>query len=160
MFWLDQQWLGIAVWVVVFLLSVIIELSGPQLVSLWFAGGAFITLLVVAFVPGGIPFYLQFILFVAISGILLAITKPLFKKYIVKGQKTIPTNASALIGQEIRVLQSTDLHHPGKGIFKDVLWTLVVETSDVFQKDEYAIIAGINGNKLVIQKKQKEGKSK
>lgn len=87
--YLPLLWLGVAVALVV------LELATYQLVAIWFALGAVVTLL--ATVAGVESLKVQLTIFALVSALALAATRPLVKKLL--RQKHVPTNADQLIGQ-------------------------------------------------------------
>jgi membrane protein implicated in regulation of membrane protease activity len=139
----------IVVWVIIFFVAVIIEVVEPQLVSIWFAGGALIALLATTLFNA--PLWLQLILFIATTILLLFLTRPFVKR--VSHQPATPTNADALIGQDILIEKAFGPKKEGVGIHADIRWTLVCDSADTFAKGEYALIQGIHGNKLSVTKK-------
>jgi len=150
---IDFQIVGIIVWVVVFFVAVIIESLEPQLVSLWFAGGALVALLFATLFQVNIIW--QFLLFMGTSVLLLILTRPFVKT--VTTRPTIPTNADALINTEILVQKGFGPKQFGMGFHGDVRWKLVGDGDVSFKAGDYAIIKSINGNKLTVGKK-KEGR--
>ncbi|MEY3609556.1 MAG: hypothetical protein RLZZ264_77 [Bacillota bacterium] len=150
---IDFQLVGIILWVVVFFVSVIIESLEPQLVSLWFAGGALISLLFATLFQVGIVW--QILIFTVTSVVLILLTRPFVKK--VTNRPTIPTNADALIGQDILVEKGFGPKLSGMGMHGDIRWKLISDQDATFKAGEYATIKSINGNKLSVIKK-KEGK--
>lgn len=150
---LDLQLVGIILWVVVFFVAVIVESLEPQLVSLWFAGGALIALLFATLFQVG--FIWQILIFTFTSVLLLVLTKPLVKK--VTNRPTVPTNADALIGQDILIEKGFGPKLSGMGMHGDVRWKLISHQDVTFKAGEYATIQSIDGNKLIVTKK-KEGK--
>ena len=57
-----EQYLWI-VWLAIFVIAVIVEASGPSLVSIWFALGALVTL-IISFLA---PWWVQLIVFIVVS---------------------------------------------------------------------------------------------
>lgn len=93
----------IILWIAVMVLMVIVEASTVSLVSIWFAGGALVAL-IAALLGGGI--WLQIILFLVASSILLACLWPLRSKLL---RRTIhPTNADRVIGMTAIVTEAVD----------------------------------------------------
>jgi membrane protein implicated in regulation of membrane protease activity len=150
---IDLQLVGIILWVVVFFVAVIVESLEPQLVSLWFAGGALFALLFATLFQVGLLW--QILIFTVISVVLLILTRPFVKK--VTNRPTIPTNSDALIGQDILIEKGFGPKMSGMGMHGDVRWKLMSQHDATFKAGEYATIQAINGNKLVVTKK-KEGK--
>jgi membrane protein implicated in regulation of membrane protease activity len=149
----DVQLVGIIVWVVIFFVAVIIESLEPQLVSLWFAGGALVALLFATLFQVNLLW--QILLFMGTSVLLLVLTRPFVKN--VTNRPAIPTNADALINKEILVEKSFGPKQSGMGLHGDVRWKLVTEGDVSFKAGDYAIVKSINGNKLTVAKK-KEGR--
>ncbi len=142
--------IGIYFWAGVFILALIIELMEPQLVSIWFCGGALVAFILALF---RVPILIQAGVFIVVSAILLILSFRFFRKSILDRPK-IPTNADAMINQEILLLSDVDHATVGSGLYKDVQWKVVVDDDVKFTKDEIAIIKEIRGNRLIIKKKE------
>ena len=97
MMWYTLIWLGL---LVVFLVA---EGSTVALVSIWFAAGSLAAL--IAAVLGG-PLWLQVLLFVAVSVGLLAMLRPLVRKYLRPGISR--TNVDAVVGSQGFVTEDID----------------------------------------------------
>ncbi|MCX5775569.1 MAG: NfeD family protein [Firmicutes bacterium] len=145
-----SQVFWIVSWVVVFVAALVIEIAVPGLVSIWFCGGAVVSLLFAIF---GIDPIFQLLAFVVVSGVLLFLTKVIFKKNI-GIQPTTPTNTDALIGCDILIVSPCSKDYPGEGNIRDITW--VVKTLDdvTFEKGEFAVIKAIKGNHIIIAKKE------
>ena len=150
---IDFQLIGIIGWVVVFFVAVIIESLEPQLVSVWFAGGALVALLFATVFQVNLVW--QVLLFTLTSVGLLVLTRRIVKKATIF--PTIATNADALIGNEILVEKGFGPKQSGMGLQGDVRWKLISKDDATFKSGEFAIVQEINGNKLTVMKK-KEGK--
>lgn len=138
----------VSVWTAIFILAVVVEISTTDLVSIWFAGGALIAL-ITAIIK--IPFGYQIIVWIISSAICLAIFKPLFgRKLSLKHQKT---NTDQLIGEDVLVLKKVTPHSLGEAKVRDVIWTL--SSNDEIEENEYAKVINIEGNKLIVEKKEK-----
>lgn len=150
---IDFQLVGIISWVLVFFVAIIIESLEPQLVSLWFAGGALVALLFATIFQ--VNFIWQALIFTLTSVALLLLTRPFVKK--VTLFPTVATNADALIGKEILVEKGFGPKQSGMGLQGDIHWKLISKGDVSFKSGEFAIVQEINGNKLTVIKK-KEGK--
>ncbi len=83
-----------AVWLILLIGFLIVEAACPiHLVSIWFAAGALVALLVSLV---GAALWLQITLFILVSGVLLALLWPMVRKYM-KPNLTA-TNVDALVG--------------------------------------------------------------
>ena len=90
-------------WLALMIVFLVVEASTVSVVSLWFAAGALAALL--TDVLGG-PIWLQILLFVVVSGILLWQLRPITKKYFTP--KLTRTNVDAVAGTTGTVLEDID----------------------------------------------------
>jgi len=133
-------------WGLIFVVLAIVEISTVQLVSIWLALSALITMF---FAIVEIPFWQQAVIFVVISAVLLAATRPLVKKFM--SSKKVETNAkldigkNALVIEEINVLQSK-----GRVRLGGVDWTALTEDNSVIPEGEVVIVDKIDGAKLIV----------
>ncbi len=138
---------NLIVWGIIFAIMVIVELSSMQLVSIWFAAGA-----VAAFVAALLDatLWVQLVLFVAVSIILLIATRPLLKKFRV--DKTHPTNMELDIGKTAVVIEeinnSTD---KGRARLNGVDWKAVSSDNEIIPKDSIVKVKDIKGAKLFVE---------
>ncbi|MCH5342772.1 MAG: NfeD family protein [Acetatifactor sp.] len=90
-------------WLIVLIVSIVVELVSLGLTSIWFAGGAVVAVLAAAL---GAPLYLQIILFLAVSLLLLAFTRPVAVRYFNK--ERVKTNVESLVGRQAIVISEID----------------------------------------------------
>ena len=90
-------------WLAMVILFLVMEGSTVALVSIWFAAGS-LTAMITALLGG--PLWLQVILFLGISAGLLALLRPLVRKYI--KPKITATNVDSLIGSRGYVTETVD----------------------------------------------------
>ena len=90
-------------WLAMVILFLVMEGSTVALVSIWFAAGS-LTAMITALLGG--PLWLQVILFLGISAGLLALLRPLVRKYI--RPKITATNVDSLIGSRGYVTETVD----------------------------------------------------
>ena len=67
------------IWAVLLIVFVVIEAATAQLVTIWFAVGALVTVFVAYFCPT--LWWLQLLVFAAVSVVALIATRPLVKKF-------------------------------------------------------------------------------
>lgn len=133
-------------WVIMLVVTLIIELTTEQLVSIWFSGGSLIALILAIC---NVPWYIQLLVFSLVSLICVAIVQViLFKKR--KKSKNLKTNVDSLIGEKILVIKDVSPEILGEGKYRDIVWSLKSDTE--IGKDEYAEIVSIEGNKLIVKK--------
>ncbi|MBQ9459745.1 MAG: helix-turn-helix domain-containing protein [Oscillospiraceae bacterium] len=141
------------VWIAAIVMFGIAEAATAGLVSIWFVGGAAAALLAAAF--GG-PMWLQFALFLLVSIVLLAATRPLARKML---DKTItPTNADRVLHRTARVVEKIDNESPSGAVYIDgKTWTARSEDGSVFAKDTLVEVVRMEGVKLFVADKKEEG---
>lgn len=139
------------IWAVLFVVLCVIEANTANLMTIWFAAGALITLVASAL---GIPPVGQFWIFVISSLILLAATRPLLKKKLtVKGEKT---NADRVIGKTAIVRESiTADKFSGTVTVAGQVWSAVSSDGSAIDEGEEVTIEAIDGVKLVVAIKNK-----
>ena len=142
----DLQLTMIIIWIAVFILAIIIELSTEQLVSIWFSGGAIIGLLLAIL---AVDWYIQVLAVIFVSAILVGVMQYLLRRK-KASEKDIKTNADALVDTRILVTKTVSKDQLGQGKYRDVYWTLV--SDDTIVENEFARIVEIKGNKLVVKK--------
>ncbi len=108
------------IWLGLTLVFLIVEAACPiHLVSIWFAAGA-LTSVVVSMLGG--PVWLQVLLFLAVSGALLALLWPVIRKYV--NPKLVATNVDALVGATAVVIAAIDnMEAEGQVKLNGIEWT-------------------------------------
>ncbi len=144
MFWV---WLGIIV------VTTVLEFATMDTTSIWFTAGALIPFILSA--VGGISWIIQVVLFVALSCLFIVLLRPLAKKYLLKGVNH-KTNTEAYIGKQYKLLTGYDGEELGSVKINGVVWGVVSKTP--LDKDTLVKVIEIDGNKLVVEKVNKEGK--
>ena len=140
-------------WLALFVILLIIEIITVGLTTIWFAGGA-----LVATVASGLGASqaVQWILFFAVSVILLIFTRPVAMKYFNK--ETIQTNANSLIGKKAVVIQDIDnLAQTGQVRINDIEWTArTADDSQKIGKGAVVLIEEIRGVKLIVKQNKED----
>ena len=137
----------IVVWLVIFVVSVIIEACTTELVSIWFSAGSIIALILSA-IPN-VPFYIPIIVFIVISLTLLLCLRPIIKKMLNKN--TLNSNIDEIIGKKGN---DVDL---GTVKIHGVLWNALSLDNVPISKGSHVIVKNVNGNKLIVKEIKKEG---
>ena len=139
----------IYVWLGILVATVILEIATTQMVSIWFAIGALAAF--IAALVGVEQLWIQIVIFVVVSAIAVAVTRPLVKKMINK--KAEPTNADMVIGKTGIVTEKIDNLAPS-GFVKvnGSVWTARSADDSVIEADEKVIIKEISGVKLLVIK--------
>lgn len=135
------------VWLGLIVAFIAVEAATVNLVSIWFIGGS-VAGLVCAIL--GAPTLLQFAVFILVSALLLALLRPLLKKYL--RVKPSRTNADRLLGQEALVTEDIDnLRETGAIRINGVLWTSKSVDDTQIPSGSRVVIARIEGAKVYVK---------
>ena len=137
-------------WLIAMVVLLVIEGVIPGLVSIWFAAGALAALLLSLV---GAPLWLQIVLFLAASVVLLVLTRPLAKKYV--NSRTMPTNADRIIGMDCLVTEEIDnLRGTGAVSVDGKTWTARMDRVDgTAPKGAVVKAQRIEGVRLIVSEK-------
>ena len=83
------------IWLIILVVCIVVELITMGLTTIWFAGGALIAAIAAAL---SLPLWLQILLFLAVSLVLLYLTRPVAVKYFNKDR--VKTNAESLVHRD------------------------------------------------------------
>lgn len=135
-------------WLIGAALLLLIEMITVSLTSIWFAGGALAAAIVSVFCFNII---IQIVVFIVVSVILLALTRPIAVKYV--NTKVEKTNADALVGRKCKVAETIDPGNAtGKIIINDVEWgARSADGESVISQGATVQIKEISGVKLIVE---------
>lgn len=140
------------IWLAIFAISIIIEASTAELVSVFFASGAVVSL-IISFIPG-VNWWIELIVFVVISGASLLALRPLINKILKKEKRS--TNIDELIGKKGLMIKGCDELNYGEIKVNGVIWTAVSEDEKLaISENTKVVIVGVNGNKLIVKEEGK-----
>ena len=88
-------------WLIASAVFLLVEIMTLGLTSIWFAGGAVVAAIAALF---GVPFWVQMLIFIVVTCLLFALTRPVAKRYL--NSKVQKTNTDALIGQTALVKET------------------------------------------------------
>lgn len=143
--------MDILIWAILVVVFVITELCTVQLVSIWLAAAALLTM-ICAFVFDGLPFLGQLGIFVISSAVFLVVSVPLIRKR--TNKKHIATNSELDIGKSATVIEEIDpAKNSGRVTLNGVDWSAVPEKDEVISKDSVVTITDVKGSKLVVKLK-------
>lgn len=138
-------------WGTLFVLTVVAEIASQQLISIWFAAGSLVALIAALF---GAPIWLQALLFVVASALLLLLTRPLVRKLTSFVSKD--TNLRLDLGKYGTVVQVVD---PEKGTGRvrvdDIDWIAVSHPDLVIPKGATVQVQAVDGTRLFVTPVQK-----
>ena len=135
-----------ACWLIIAGICFVIEIYTIGFFVFWFGIGALLALLTSFFTDN---LFIQALVFIVSSCLLLLLTKPLMKKF-VKNPNLKPTNVYGIIGKEGIVLEDIDSIN-SKGTIKVAgeTWSAIADTS--IKKDTKVKVIGISGVKAKVE---------
>ena len=139
------------IWLIVLIVTLIIEIATMGLTTIWFTGGA-----IVAFVMSlmGVPTAVQIAAFLIISVVLLYFTRPLAMKYFNRNRTY--TNSDALIGQQgVVVSDINNIENLGRVLIQGKEWSArAANADDKIPAGAVVSVKQIEGVKLLVEQVQ------
>lgn len=137
------------VWLIVLAAMVVLEIVTTQLVSVWFAVGALASFLVA--LAGVEALWIQIVVFVIVSAIAVAVTRPLVRKMV--NIKAEPTNADMVLGKTGIVTDKIDnIAETGLVKVNGSVWTARTADGSEIEIGKKVKILEISGVKLIVEK--------
>ncbi len=134
------------IWVGIMVAAILFEALTPSdLVSIWFAAGALVALIVYIIFPDWI--WLQVIVFIVVSIVLILSTRKLARK--LQDTPEVKTNIDGIVGKEGKVTIDILPHEVGEVKVEGKLWTAVADCE--IKKDAYIEVLAVDGVKLVVK---------
>lgn len=134
-------------WIVIAVLAAIIEGCTTQLVSLWFAIAAVVTAIVSIFTDNII---LQLVVFVIISTVCIAATRPLARK-LRSSTGDIPTNCDRYLGKIADVIVDiNNIEAVGQVKVEGSVWSARSSTGEPLPAGTKVIVNKIEGVKMIV----------
>lgn len=143
----------ITIWLIIFVACIVVEIITMGLTTIWFAGGSLVASVAAAI---GAPLWLQIVLFVAVSLLLLYFTRPIAVKYF--NRDRVKTNAESLVGKQAIVISEIDnLQGIGQVTVGGQEWSArTTEEGITLPVGSVVIIRAISGVKLMVEEKPKQ----
>ena len=133
-------------WLVLFIAFLVVEASTVTLVSVWFAVGALVSLVVSLFRG---PIWLQVVLFFLVSGVLLLLLRPVLRKYF--NPKLQKTNADAVVGTTGIVTEDIDnIRSKGQVKLGAMTWSARSSTGESIAAGTLVVADRIEGVKVFV----------
>ena len=133
------------IWLGAVIIFGVLEAATAGLVSIWFVFGAVAALLGTFL---GAALWLQAALFLVVSTVTLAVTRPLVRKL---GAKTVPTNLDRAIGASARVTEDIDNEAGTGAVYVDgKTWTARSSNGSVIPIGTKVTVERMEGVKLFV----------
>lgn len=137
----------VIIWLVVLIAAIVIEVATLGLTTIWFAGGALVALLTAVV---NAPIWLQILLFLIISLVLLFFTRPVAMKYFNKNRER--TNAESLVGKQAVVTSEiNNLQGLGTVTVNGQEWSARSLDDTAIAAQKVVEIVSINGVRLIVK---------
>lgn len=134
-------------WLILLGVLLIIEIITLGLTTIWFAGGAFVAFLV-AILGGAI--WLQIVIFLVVSVLLLLFTRPIAMKYMNKNVQK--TNVDSLEGEKAVVIETIDnLKGTGRVVLRGMEWSAKTREDKEIKEGTVVKVIAVEGVKAVVE---------
>ncbi len=129
-------------WLIMIVIFVVAEIVTVGLTSIWFAGGALVSLICSAL---GMDFFWQIIVFVVVSVILLIFTRPWAMKFL--KPRLVKTNYESAIEKKVCLTEAVDnIKGTGAAMLNGQEWTArAYEEGKTFEAGEIVVVKEIRG---------------
>lgn len=140
--------LDVVIWLVVAVVAILIDVATSSFIFMWFSLGALVAIILSFF---GVSMAWQFIVFLVTGIILIAIGYPWAKKKFKVEKNHTLTMEQTYIG---RVMEANeDIIEKSKIKVDGIYWTAYNKGNKITKGNEF-VIAGIEGNKLIVELKE------
>lgn len=136
---------AILLWSLLLATFVAVEIATVNLVTIWFAAGALAALISSAFTQS---LLVQVLIFLAVSAVALAVTKPLMDKAR-RMRPAAPVGLERNLGRQATVVQPITPETAGRVSLDGVDWTAVCAAA--LAKGELCTVTGINATTLRVE---------
>ena len=134
------------IWLGAIVVFGIVEAMTAGLVSIWFAAGALASLVCALL---DLNLTVQIVIFLVVSIITLALTRPLVKKY--QNGKTVPTNADRVLGCTAKVTAAVDNENSTGAVYiNGKTWTARSTSGDRISVGQMVCVDRMEGVKLYV----------
>lgn len=142
-------------WLMAFIILVVMEFLTMGLTTIWFAIGALTAFFASLF---GASFWIQIILFLVVSLVVLVIYRPLAVKYV--NSRRTKTNVDDLVGKEAKVTEKIDnLNQTGRVVLNGMDWSARTTIGGTIDVDTIVKVVEVQGVKLIVEPVISEGVS-
>ena len=135
-------------WAVLLIIAIVAETITQELVAIWFMPAIVINCILAYF---QVDLYIQIIVFIFLSAVLLITTRRWTKRIISPGKQ--PTNADRVIGEKGTVVQRISaLDATGQVKVLGQIWSARAEDpSSILEEDTVVCVSGIEGVHVVVR---------
>ena len=135
------------VWLGIFVLTLVLEASTQDFVSIWFSVGALMAMAVSGFTP----FWAELIVFVVVSACALIFTRPLVKKMM---DRTVrKTNSDEFLGKRVKVIKEITKYDGGEVKLNGITYVAILmeEEEKSIPVDSIVEVVSLKGNRVIVK---------
>ena len=149
------EWSSVALpllWFGIIVLTLVVESQTADLIAIWFAPGAFVSLILSFF---NVQFWVQFGVFIGVTVVGMILSFTLLRPMMKKRGKILKTNADALAGKLAIVEEDVNNAAPTGAVkINGQLWTARMDNpTDTVSKGDWVEIVRVEGAKLICRPK-------
>ena len=134
------------IWLVLMVVFLVAEALTVSMISLWFAAGAVVALLLSLL---HLQIWLQVLLFFLVSGVLLACLRPLVRRHVTP--KLTPTNVDAIVGTRCMVTAEIDnVCAAGQVKLNGIEWSARSVTGQIIPEGTLVRVERVEGVKVFV----------
>lgn len=135
------------IWLGVTLSAIVVEICTTALVSVWFAIGALAAMVAAAL---GASMSLQFSVFLALSILILALARPLAKRFL--APHVVPTNADRVLGMTAQVTETIENRYGQGAVYVDgKTWSARSADGERIPQGQQVEVTAMEGVKLIVR---------
>ena len=140
------------IWALLFIAALAVEAQTAELVAIWFVPGLLISLFLSFF---GIHWWVQILIFAAISILLLILAFTVFRKKILRNHGSEKTDTDLLLGRDARVEEDIDNAEMCGAVKIDgKVWSArMADDGETAKVGEFVTVERISGVKLICRRK-------
>lgn len=145
---MEENTIMMLIWLSIFIIALVAEISTEAIVSVWFCIGSLIAL-AVTYIPG-MPWWGELIVFLATSALALLAFRPLVLSKLER--ITHSTNIDTIIGKKGTTTKEITELEFGEVRIEGVLWTaLLAPGCEKIEKGSIVEVVSVEGNKLYVR---------
>lgn len=137
----------IIIWLGVVLGCLALEAATSEVVSIYFSFGGLVSM--ICAITGHVSFWPQMGVFILVSAITLATTRPIFLKYIKTNE--IKTNVDALVGKRFKLIKAITEDSRGEVNINGVVWSVITNDNSTVDVDSTVEVLSLEGSKLIVK---------
>ena len=147
-----MDWAAALFWLILLVVCILMEASTVSIVSLWFAAGALVSMILSLL---HVELWIQVVVFFAVSGVLLGLLRPVIKKHF--NPRLTKTNVDCIVGSRGIVSEDIDnLRSAGRIKLGALDWSARSTNQEVICAGTQVQVDRVEGAKVFVSKVEQE----